>query len=54
MEPSGAVGLAAIMSKDFKSRAVFQDISSVCIVVTGGNVDLDARGLWDPSKWKPE
>lgn len=54
MEPSGAVGLAAVMSNDFKLKTEFQDISSICIIVTGGNVDLDVRGLWDSSKWKPE
>lgn len=39
VEPSGAVGLAAALSRAFSAK---QDIQRVAVVVTGGNVDLDA------------
>jgi threonine dehydratase len=38
VEPSAAVGLAAVLSEEFKKRT---DIQRVCIVLCGGNIDLD-------------
>jgi serine racemase len=44
VEPSGAIGLAAVLSDQFKQTAAWQDSNKVAIVVSGGNVDLTA--LW--------
>jgi len=38
VEPSGAVGVAVVLSEEFQSLA---DIGSVGIVLSGGNVGLD-------------
>lgn len=46
VEPSGAIGLAAILSK--KSRHLESATTNVGIVLSGGNVDLEA--LW--AAWK--
>lgn len=47
VEPSGAVGLAAVLSAQFHSSSgrVQQDIKHVGIILSGGNVEL--AGLWD-------
>ncbi|CAA0842222.1 Serine racemase [Striga hermonthica] len=44
VEPSGAIGLAAVLSDSFKSKAAWKDCSNVGIILSGGNVDLDV--LW--------
>ena len=45
VEPSGAVGLAAVLTDTFQSQARYQD-KRIGIVLCGGNVDLAAMGLW--------
>ena len=45
MEPSGAVGLAAALTEQFRSR--HGGLRRVGIILCGGNVDLGALGLWD-------
>jgi threonine dehydratase len=39
VEPSGAVGLAAVLTEEFRS---LKGVGRVAIVLSGGNVDLDA------------
>lgn len=56
VEPSGAVGLAAVLSKDWitfgdsfgraSARHGGKKLPNVGIILSGGNVDLDAMGLW--------
>ncbi|KAI8546344.1 hypothetical protein RHMOL_Rhmol07G0109500 [Rhododendron molle] len=45
VEPSGAIGLAAVLSDDFRNNPAWKDCSNIGIVLSGGNVDLDV--LWD-------
>ncbi|KAM0901350.1 hypothetical protein ACQ4PT_020042 [Festuca glaucescens] len=45
VEPSGAIGLAAALSDDFKQSSAWHESSKIAIIVSGGNVDL--RVLWD-------
>ncbi|KAF3340236.1 serine racemase [Carex littledalei] len=45
VEPSGAIGLAAVLSDQFKQTTAWQESNKVAIIVSGGNVDLAA--LWD-------
>lgn len=52
VEPSGAVGLAAVLSSQFKSlpeglQGQEGAQKHVGIILSGGNVDLAAAGLWD-------
>ncbi|MCO5609694.1 hypothetical protein L7F22_063926 [Adiantum nelumboides] len=44
VEPSGAVGLAAVLSSQFQSRVCKQTFQHVGIVLSGGNVDLGDLG----------
>lgn len=44
VEPSGAIGLAAVLSDSFKKYPAWQDCQNVGIVLSGGNVDLGV--LW--------
>ncbi|XP_057478260.1 serine racemase [Actinidia eriantha] len=44
VEPSGAIGLAAVLSDDFRNNPAWKDCSNIGIVLSGGNVDLGA--LW--------
>lgn len=46
VEPSGAVGLAAVLSPSFSSSAA-GDAKRVGIILCGGNVDLAGTGFWD-------
>ena len=46
VEPSGAVGLAAVLSPQFR-RLQQQGRGKVGIILCGGNVDLAAMGLWE-------
>lgn len=51
VEPSAAVGLAAVLSEKFKCNASTNSTKNVGIILTGGNVDLSV--LWDSiNKWK--
>ena len=45
VEPSGAVGLAAVLSPQF--AAIAGGAARVGVILCGGNVDLGARGLWE-------
>ena len=45
VEPSGAIGLAAVLSDDFRNNPAWKDCGNIGIVLSGGNVDLGA--LWD-------
>ncbi|KAJ7294603.1 hypothetical protein O6H91_11G096700 [Diphasiastrum complanatum] len=45
VEPSGAIGLAAVLSKQSASHPDVAECRSIGIVLSGGNVDLDP--LWD-------
>jgi threonine dehydratase len=59
VEPSGAVGLAAVLSNQFTlARGMDESgigsngqsctgVQKVGIILSGGNVDLAASGLWD-------
>lgn len=40
VEPSGAIGLAAILSNDFKQNPAFKDCRHIGIIISGGNIDL--------------
>ncbi|KAJ0105409.1 hypothetical protein Patl1_17751 [Pistacia atlantica] len=45
IEPSGAIGLAAVLSNSFRNNPTWQDCKNVGIILSGGNVDLGV--LWD-------
>ena len=45
VEPSGAIGLAAVLSDTFQKNPAWKDCKHIGIVVSGGNVDLGI--LWD-------
>lgn len=45
VEPSGAIGLAAVLSDSFKTNSAWKDCSNIGIILSGGNVDLGI--LWD-------
>ncbi|XP_008238865.1 PREDICTED: serine racemase [Prunus mume] len=45
VEPSGAIGLAAVLSDSFKKNSAWKDCSNIGIILSGGNVDLGI--LWD-------
>lgn len=45
VEPSGAIGLAAVLSDSFRQNPLWKDCKHVAIIVSGGNVDLDI--LWE-------
>ncbi|GAA0179438.1 epimerase/racemase [Lithospermum erythrorhizon] len=45
VEPSGAIGLAAILSNNFKQDPISKDCRHIGIIISGGNVDLSV--LWD-------
>ncbi|PIN19974.1 Serine racemase [Handroanthus impetiginosus] len=45
VEPSGAIGLAAVLSNTFRNNPTWNDCNNVGIVLSGGNVDLDV--LWE-------
>ena len=40
VEPSGAIGLAAVLSDAFQKNPAWKDCNNIRIVVSGGNVDL--------------
>ncbi|KAL3498821.1 hypothetical protein ACH5RR_041553 [Cinchona calisaya] len=45
VEPSGAIGLAAVLSDSFRNNPAWKDCKHIGIIVSGGNVDLGL--LWD-------
>ncbi|KAL8101913.1 serine racemase [Apium graveolens] len=45
VEPSGAIGLAAVLSDSFRGNPAWKDCHHIGIVLSGGNLDLGA--LWD-------
>ncbi|KAF5729984.1 serine racemase [Tripterygium wilfordii] len=45
VEPSGAIGLAAVLSDSFRKNPVWNDCKHIGIILSGGNVDLGM--LWD-------
>lgn len=45
VEPSGAIGLAAVLSESFQKNHAWKDCKHIGIVVSGGNVDMAV--LWD-------
>nr|KYP65613.1 Serine racemase [Cajanus cajan] len=45
VEPSGAIGLAAVLSDTFQKNPAWKDCNHIGIVVSGGNVDMAM--LWD-------
>eukprot|EP00258_Populus_trichocarpa_P043172 XP_024459191.1 serine racemase isoform X2 [Populus trichocarpa] len=45
VEPSGAIGLAAVLSDSFLNNPAWKDSNHVGIVLSGGNLDLGV--LWD-------
>ncbi|XP_050228161.1 serine racemase isoform X2 [Mercurialis annua] len=48
VEPSGAIGLAAVLSDRFQKNPDWNNCSSIGIILSGGNVDLGV--LWDSYK----
>lgn len=48
VEPSGAIGLAAVLSSGFQQSPVTRDSKNIGIILSGGNVDLGL--LWDSFK----
>jgi serine racemase len=53
VEPSGAVGLAAVLSPGFKQLPALAGCSRIGIVLCGGNLDFEARGFWATEAWRP-
>lgn len=45
VEPSGAIGLAAVLSDQFRQNAASKDCNKIGIILSGGNVDLGV--LWE-------
>uniref|UniRef100_M1A534 Serine racemase n=1 Tax=Solanum tuberosum TaxID=4113 RepID=M1A534_SOLTU len=45
VEPSGAIGLAAVLSNSFKTNPAYRECNNIGIVISGGNVDLGV--LWN-------
>jgi len=45
VEPSGAIGLAAVLSDQFQQNAALKDCNKIGIILSGGNVDLGV--LWE-------
>ncbi|CAN4077379.1 unnamed protein product [Withania somnifera] len=45
VEPSGAIGLAAVLSDSFKQNPAYRECNNIGIVISGGNVDLGV--LWN-------
>ncbi|KAF5192798.1 L-threonine dehydratase biosynthetic ilva, partial [Thalictrum thalictroides] len=45
VEPSGAIGLAAVLSHSFQQNPTWKDSTNIAIIVSGGNVDMGI--LWE-------
>ena len=46
VEPSGAVGLAAALTDEFRQLAMRRGLKKIGVILSGGNVDLAEAGLW--------
>lgn len=46
VEPSGAVALAAALSKQIHEVAGWEEIQNAGIILSGGNADIAAKGFW--------
>ena len=46
VEPSGAVGLAAVLSPAWAASARLAGCTRVGIILCGGNLDFEAKGFW--------
>lgn len=46
VEPSGAASLAAVLSKQVEGHPSWSRLQHVGIVLSGGNIDLAAKGFW--------
>ena len=46
VEPSGATALAAAFSPQMKVSDHWARLENVGIVVSGGNIDIAAKGFW--------
>ena len=46
VEPSGAASLAAVLSDQMSSHASWCKLQNVGLIVSGGNIDLAAKGFW--------
>ncbi|KAG1672694.1 hypothetical protein FOA52_005171 [Chlamydomonas sp. UWO 241] len=53
VEPSGAVGLAAVLKAARGVGGALAGCSAVGVVLCGGNIDLDAKGWFDMAQWAP-
>jgi threonine dehydratase len=61
VEPSGAAALAAVLSEGFAaaiSRSLLETSQpakrlNVAVILSGGNVDLEAKGFWCEANWHP-
>lgn len=60
VEPSGAVGLAAVLSPDFAAAAgcgqrpaELRDLD-VGVILCGGNFDFESKGFFRPELWQPQ
>jgi threonine dehydratase len=51
VEPSGAVPLAAVLTDEMRCR--WPHLHRIGIIVSGGNADLAAKGLWETWLKKP-
>ena len=45
MEPSGAAGIAAVLTRQFAELAAKHSLTTVAVVISGGNTDLHATHL---------
>lgn len=46
VEPSGATSFAAALSPTLSENSLWSKLQNIGIVLSGGNVDLAAKGLW--------
>lgn len=46
VEPSGAAAVAAALSPSFLQDPRWKDLKRVGVILSGGNADLAALGLW--------
>ena len=54
VEPSGAVGVAAVVKERVnKEGGLLSQCKNVAVILCGGNVDLDSKGLFEMKNWQP-
>ena len=46
-EPSGAASLAAVLSPQFQEHPEWSKFKRVAVILSGGNIDMAAKGFWD-------